>query len=165
MSQAMPQNPSIALAALLLPLVLGQPADAEEPQAWNQQAVSELATQMADEIKRLRNAARKEPHIISAASTGKKPAATLYLDTLRKLDRTSAKLSRQLADGAGAEETRGTARRVDSLLRDLDEQGTRLHSTEWTRAFLEPARKLAAELRNDYANALPGDAPADGSES
>ena len=147
------RNPLIAMAILFVPLSFTQPASGSEAKAWDQKSVSELANQMASEIKRVRAAARKEPHIISAGSTAKQRAAALYLDTLKKLERTSAKLARELDNGATYRETSGIARRVDSLLRDLDEQGAKLHSTEWTNQFLESAKKIANELRSYYASA------------
>lgn len=149
------RNPLIAMAILFVPLSFAQPVSGLETKAWNQESVSELANEMAGEIKRVRAAARKEPHIISAGSTGKQRSAALYLDTLKKLDRASAKLARELGNGATPQETSGIARRVDSLLRDLDEQGAKLHSTEWTNQFLEPAKKIADELRSYYASVSP----------
>jgi hypothetical protein len=156
----MQRNLMIAQAILFLSLSFAPAAIGSEDKTWDQDRVSELAKEMAGEIKRVRAAARKEPHIISAGTTGKQRSAALYLDTLKKLERASAKLARQLGAGETPQETSGTARRVDSLLRDLDEQGAKLHSTEWTNQFLESAKKIAGELRSYYDSIAPDATPA-----
>lgn len=156
----MPRNRMIAVAILFLPLSFAPPAIGSEDKVWDQETVSRLANEMASEIKRVRAAARKEPHIISAGTSGKQRSAALYLDTLKKLERASAKLARQLDAGETPRETSGIARRVDSLLRDLDEQGAKLHSTEWTNQFLRPAKKIAEELRSYYDSVGPEEIPA-----
>ena len=117
---------------------------------WSQEQVTMLASQMAEKVKAMRLATRKEPQVISAGSVTKQRATKIYLQTLQKLDQAAAKLSRQLAAGDGRSQTLGTARRIDMLLRDVRQQGAALYSTEWTGVHLDPALSLAAQLRSFY---------------
>jgi len=121
-----------------------------QQQAWNQEEVTLLATQMDDEFKKMRVAVRKEPHIIAAGNPTKQRTARVYVEKLRVLNRAAAKLSRQLSAGEGREQTLSTARRVDSLLRDVRQQAVKLHSTGWTDQYLDPALGLASQLRSFY---------------
>ncbi len=141
------------LALLALLFWVSPHSASAQPKSWDQAEVTELAARMAQEIKRMRTAVRKEPQVISAGTTSKQRTTALYLDTLKKLERTSAKLARQLADEQDREQTLGTARRLDALIRDADDQGAKLFSTEWTNKHLEPATALARELRGYYGSA------------
>jgi hypothetical protein len=142
-----------ALALLTLALWIHPDAASAQSKAWDQAKVTELASQVAQEIKSMRAAMRKEPQVISAGTTSKQRTTALYLDTLKKLERSSAKLARQLATEQNREQTLGTARRIDSLLRDAEDQGAKLFSTEWTDKHLEPATALVGELRAYYEGA------------
>ena len=124
-----------------------------QDKAWDQAEVTQLAAQMAQTIKDMRVAIRKEPQVISAGTTSKQRTTALYLDTLKKLERTSAKLARQLAEEQDREQTQGTARRIESLARDAQDQGAKLFSTEWTNKHLEPATALLRKLRGYYKSA------------
>jgi hypothetical protein len=122
---------------------------------WNQEEVTQLATQMDDEFKKMRVAVRKEPHIIAAGNPTKQRTAKLYVEKLRVLNRAAEKLSRQLSEGQNREQTQGTARRIDSLLRDIRQQSVKLHSTGWTDQYLDPALGLASQLRAFYGVEIP----------
>ena len=58
-----------------------------------------------------------------------------------------------MAEEQDWEQTLGTARRLDTLIRDADDQGAKLFSTEWTDKHLEPTTALARELRGYYESA------------
>ena len=131
-------------------IILGPGAALAQQSDWDPEQVAELAGQMATEVRRMRTAIRKEPHVIRAASTTKQRATAVYLETLKKLDQAAAKLARQLSAGDSREQTLGTARRIDSLLRDVRQQGAKVHSTDWTQRHFDPALGLAAQLRTYY---------------
>jgi hypothetical protein len=121
--------------------------------------VTALAGQLSEQVKALRSATRKEPQVISASNASKQRATSLYLDTLKKLDRTSGKLARQLTAGEDREQTVGTARRIDSLLRDARDQGRKLYTTDWTTQHIEPLASVVAELRTFYSAQASGPKP------
>lgn len=133
---------------LLLIAGLGPAFGQQSP--WDPEQVAEVAGQMASEVKRMRTAVRKEPHVIGAGSTAKQRATAVYLESLKKLDQAAAKLARQLSAGETREQTLGTARRIDSLLRDLRQQSAKVYSTDWTQQHVDPALGFAAQLRAYY---------------
>jgi len=140
---------ALALSLCLAGFLAISAASADENE-WDQARVTEVAERLASEVKAMRAAARKEPQAISAGTPTKQRTAALFLETLKKLERATAKLARQLADQETRQQTRGIARRVDSLLRDAVSQGGNLNSTQWTQRFADPALALAGELRNFY---------------
>ncbi len=139
----------LALSFCLAGYLAGPAASADET-SWDQAHVTDVAEQLASKVKAMRAAARKEPQAISAGTAAKQRTTALFLDTLKKLERATAKLARQLASQETRQQTEGTARRVDSLLRDAATQGANLNSTQWTSQFADPALVLAAELRSLY---------------
>ena len=129
-------------------------ATSEGGKTWDSDRVSELADELAQQVKNMRAAARKEPQAISAGTSAKQRTTYLFLDTLKKLERSTAKLARQLANEETRQQTAGTARRVDSLLNDATEQGRNLNSSQWTSQYADPALALAAKLRAFYQENL-----------
>ena len=146
---------------LLLVSMAMSPVWAQQ-ETWNQEQVTALAIQMADEVKRMRVAVRKEPHIVSAGNPSKQRTGKVYLEKLKLLKSAASKLSRQLSAGETRDQTMATARRIDSLLRDVRQQSAQLHSTDWTNQHLDPALGLAAQLRAFYGVAV---APVSGEEA
>ena len=146
----MQRTAGIAIALLVLVASLRAEPVLAQDQAWDQEQVTELATRMADSVKQLRLATRKAPHVIEAGGTTRSRATAVYLETLKRLDQAASKLARQLRAGETREQTLGTARRIDSLLRDVRQQGANLYSTQQTNVHLDPALGLAAQLRGYY---------------
>ncbi|MEE3326466.1 MAG: hypothetical protein VX252_03980 [Myxococcota bacterium] len=136
-----------------------------QEKAWNQEEVAVLASQMSEEVKRMRIAVRKEPQIISAGNPTKQRTGKVYLEKLRMLKAATAKLTRQLSAGETRDQTLSTARRIDSLLRDVRQQAAKLHSTVWTDQHLDPALGLAAQLRAYYGIEIPPPSEAGGDET
>lgn len=147
------QRTATAVMAMVLFVLLAsfraEPVSAQE-EAWDQEQVTELASRMATAVKQLRTMTRKEPHVVSAGTTSKQRITATYLETLKRLDQAASKLARQLEAGETREQTLGTARRIDSLLRDVRQQSAKLHTTEQTDQHLNPALGLAAQLREYY---------------
>ena len=141
---------SLVLISVLAFLFPGFAAS-DAPRVWDSETVSKLAGELAQQVKDIRTAARKEPQAISAATASKQRATLQFLETLKKLDRATGKLARQLASGETREQTTGTARRVDSLLKDAADQGRRLNPSQWTSQYADPALALAAQLRTFYS--------------
>lgn len=149
---------SILALSLCLAGYLAGPAASAEEKSWDQAHVTDVADRLASQVKAMRAAARKEPQAISAGTPTKQRTAALFLETLKKLERATAKLARQLASHETRQQTLGIARRVDSLLRDAVNQGANLNSTQWTSQFSDPALVLAAELRRLYSETETSDA-------
>jgi hypothetical protein len=149
----------LLLSPILLSFALFPARAISEDVAWDQARVTALAGQLSEQVKALRSATRKEPQVISASNASKQRATSLYLDTLKKLDRTSGKLARQLTAGEDREQTVGTARRIDSLLRDARDQGRKLYTTDWTTQHIEPLASVVAELRTFYSAQASGPKP------
>ncbi len=147
----------VAGLSLLFGLSGPAPSAIAESGTWDQARVSLLANQLAEHVKALRTATRKEPQVISASNASKQRATAVYLDTLKKLDRASAKLARQLSAGETREQTVGTARRIDSLLRDAEEHGRKLFATDWTKKHMEPIASVVTELSTFYPPKTSGD--------
>ena len=82
-----------ALLLLILPLFIGAPHARADGDNWDPDKVTELANRLAGEVKAMRAATRKEPQIIAASTTTKQRATATYLETLKKLERTTGKLA------------------------------------------------------------------------
>ena len=138
------------LAILGLSLSVTGIAASEGGKTWDSDRVSELADELTQQIKAMRAAARMDPQAISAGTPAKQRTTHLFLDALKKLERATAKLARQLANEETRQQTAGTARRVDSLLKDATEQGRKLNPSQWTSQYAAPALALASQLRAFY---------------
>ena len=136
-----------------------------QTQEWNQEEVTRLATQMAEEVKQMRIAVRMEPHIIAAGNPTKQRQARVYLDKLKMLKAATAKLSRQLAAGETREQTLSAAGRVDALVRDIRQQSTKLHATGFTDQYMDPVLGRAAQIRAFYGLEIPPPNPVEGDEA
>ena len=145
----------VSSLALVLLLVSSSGLARAQEQAWDQEEVTRLATQMAEEVKQMRIAVRMEPHIIAAGNPTKQRQARVYLDKLKMLKAATAKLSRELAAGQTREQTASAAGRVDALLRDIRQQATKLHATAFTDQYMDPVLGLAAQLRAFYGLEIP----------
>mgnify|MGYP006158767181 CR=1 FL=1 len=138
------------LAILGLSLSVTGVATSEGGKTWDSDRVSELANELAQQVKSMRAAARMDPLVISAGTPAKQRTTQLFLDALKKLERTTAKLARQLANEETRQQTAGTARRLASLLKDATEQGRKLNSSQWTSQYADPALALASQLQDFY---------------
>ncbi len=136
----------LALAAL--------PAMAQTA-TWNQQEVTALAVQLAEEAKNVRRAVRSEPSIVEGSQMNRK-VTTQYLDTLQKLERATGQLARKLTAGEGHDETLGSARRIGMLLRDTRTLARRLDVPAPTAKYIEPAEQTIEKIQPFYASVEPG---------
>ncbi|MCH6563594.1 MAG: hypothetical protein IH800_14385 [Myxococcales bacterium] len=112
---------SLCLTAVLA-ILIGAPAALAEEDGWDQERAAKLARTLTQQVSELRR------HLKSQApgSVGATQRQRFALEEdLRLLGHTTKRLARALEQGKGREETRPTARRVGSFLRDTraDAQG------------------------------------------
>lgn len=122
---------------------------------WNQEHVTELAQALNSSVRELRRAALNEPALRDARRGQAQGPATRYLDALRDLERATGQLARQLEAGQGFEDTLGTARRVGTLLRDVQVQARRLMLTESQWQVIDPALDIIQKLSPYYSSQSP----------
>jgi len=157
--------PAAALGALLAfaPLAAvaehheGTPAS-EEPaaegpptQEWNQERMTELSGELATAMAQLRRTFRKEPGFRNPQSPNQRAVHNME-QTLRSLELSTRKLSNQVKGGAGLEDTRGTARRIGTLLNDADMWSRRIMTSVWVEERVRPAMKLINEIAPYYGS-------------
>jgi hypothetical protein len=144
---------------ILLILVLGLAASLgaaeSEPIAWDQSRVSELASQLQEAVKGLRDSARKQGR--PTGGSGQVRAYNRLLDRLRLIEAESRHLAASLGGGAGRDETEPVFERLDLLRRDAAEEARRLFMTKPLMDRIETARGVLEELRPYYQG--PGQAP------
>ena len=114
--------PAIALLVSLA-LLVALPAASAEQKEWDQAAVTELAKQLAEVTRSIRQATRRaEP---PGHGSGLRLAHLQGQDDLRMLQNSVNSLARQLENGVGREETYSTFRRIRTLRNDLAETARR----------------------------------------
>jgi hypothetical protein len=120
-----------------------------QQKTWNQEQVATLARDLATAVREVRNATRAQPGGGDRMQMNSQAMAQ-YLQTLQQLDRATGQLARQLEAGEGHDQTLGTARRIDMLLRDARTQSRRLDIPEPTRKRIEPALALIEQITPYY---------------
>jgi len=116
---------------------------------WNQQAMTDLSSQLAESMSALRKTFRKEPAFRSQEAPGRRAAHQME-QTLRKLETSTRQLRSRVAGGAGFEETQGIARRIGMLLNDADVEGRKIMTSAWMAESVQPAMKLINEIAPYY---------------
>jgi hypothetical protein len=140
---------TIAAAALLL-----APATAAaDLQTWDQEKVSALASELAEAIKAVRGAALNEPTLRGGGTGGR--ASQQYLDSLKQLERSTAKLATRLGEGEDREQSLNVARRIGTLLRDAQESGRRLMLTQSSFDEIDRAVAVIQQLSPFYTDRDP----------
>jgi len=128
-------------------------ADAAEdttPQLeWDSERMTQLTADLATAMRDVRNSFRKNP-VMQTPDSGKRRTADQMMEVLRGLDRHTASLATRVSRGQTAEETRPTARRIGTLLRDANQLGRRLMTSEWTDQRILPAMELINEIAPYY---------------
>jgi len=122
---------------------------AVERKPWNQEEMVTLTTGLAGAVREVRDAWRKEP--ASRESSGPKRATTVRItQTLRDLDQRTSALATRVENGAGYDETLGVARKINVLLRDLDEQARGVMTSAWMDEKVKPAMDLINQIAPYY---------------
>lgn len=118
---------ALVVAVLALGVAAGAPAPAAdkpagEPVRWDQQRVTKMAVELADAVREAREAVRRSP---MSQNIGQRTTYYELLETMRLVDNTARHLKKRLQAGEGADETRATFERINSLRQDAEEQGRR----------------------------------------
>lgn len=122
--RAMAGRPAAFACVAILGLLAASPARAEapkgEPVKWDQARVTQYAVQLHDAVEAAVQAMRQSPVQITPAQR-----TTWYdlKEDLRLIENTSSHLQAELQAGAGADETRATFDRTESLRHDAEEHG------------------------------------------
>ena len=135
-------------------LLLASAAPAAELAPWDQERATQLAVELADVAKQIRQAFRKQPQEVTAVQ---ERARGEYLETLRALEKATKQLASRLQAGQGRDETLPVARKIRSLLNDAETTARKFMETAQMRELYEPADRLLAEL-GPYYFAPEGDA-------
>jgi Tfp pilus assembly protein PilV len=137
----------LSAALLAASALLASAASARE--AWNQQTVTALATELADATKALKQTLRKDPDLRDGYRQGD-PVVSRYANAIDGIDRSARQLAKRLAAGEGYEETLGVAKKIDGLVREAEVQGAKIMTTVWMEEKLRPVEDLLARLGRYY---------------
>ena len=118
---------------------------------WDQERMTELSSQLAKEMKAVRNAFRNDP-IANEPVSPHRRAAQQMSDTLRHLHRTASQLHTRVKGGGDYEQTLGIARKIGTLLNDADELGRRIMSSTWTNERVKPAMETLNQIAPYYGS-------------
>jgi hypothetical protein len=127
-------------------------ADRDVPvKEWDQERMTQLTADLSKAMRAVRNTFRNDP-ILRSPDSMMQRSANQMMTTLRQLDQTCSSLASEVAKGRTADETRDTARRIGMLLRDANNLGRSIMTTEWTDAKIKPAMELINEIAPYYGH-------------
>lgn len=139
----------LAIPTLVLPVpAIAAHHEPGEASAWDQEAVSALAQQLADGVKGIRNAFRNEPSATIASAEAR--ARYELQDILRRLEGETRYLAKQLAEGRGHDETLPVFETLLMLVRDAQDEGRRIYLQTEVRKRVVAARVHLAQLDPYY---------------
>jgi hypothetical protein len=126
-------------------------AEASEPVdlPWDAEKMSTLTAQLSKEVRALRNAYRQSPNYANDQNPNRLSAQAMS-DTLKSLDQSCASLAKRVKKGENAEQTRGLARSIGSLLNDVDQHSRQLMIGEWTQEKARPAMETINAIAPYY---------------
>jgi hypothetical protein len=150
MNRSIVVTPVLASVVALVLALHAAPARAQGA-AWDQDRVTELASQLADVVVELQVAFRREP--VPHVAQGSARARHSFRDSLRVLRTESRALASELEAGAGVEETWPIVRRARVVIRDLREDGRRINWQEPAVGHARRAEELIGQLAPFYASA------------
>ncbi len=112
---------SLCLTAILA-ILIGAPAAGAEEDGWDQERAAKLARTLTEQVSEIRRHLKRQAPGSVGVTQGRRFALE---EDLRLLGHTTKHLATKLEQGTGREETRPTARRVGSFLRQTraDAQG------------------------------------------
>ena len=153
-----PRAVRIAVSIAAAVLICGSAhAEAGESIPWDQKAATELAGQLAESVRDLRQTVRRNP--VPMIASGQAAATHRLLDQLRLIRSESNHLHSRLADGEGRLETQPVFRRINELRRSAAENARRMHMPEATLDEIDSARELLAKLARYYGDEVSSGLP------
>jgi hypothetical protein len=122
---------------------------AQARQAWDQDAVNSLASDLAAATRALKETVRREPQIAEGAQTGE-PNVALFLESIDALGKSARRLTRALVDNKGYEDTLPIATKIRGLVGDAEQYGAGVMTTAWMQEKIEPVEELLAKIGAYY---------------
>lgn len=123
--------------------------DVEPDLAWDPERMTQLTAELSKAVSAVRDSFRNDP-LMNTPDSSKRRSALQMNDLLRNLDRQCRSLAAQVKSGKGRADTSGTARRIGTLLRDANELGRGLVTSEWTDQRIRPAMELVNQIAPYY---------------
>lgn len=148
----------LAVAAGLVSLLAVAAPGALAETAWDQKAVTDLATKMAKSVKDLNLTVKKNPE--AQAGSPQRRAQFNARESLRLMVNVSQRLASQLQAGEDKDATLGTFKRFQSLRRDAEDEGRKGNIPAPTLEKLVSAQALMDQLAPYYEDAPAAAAPA-----
>ena len=132
-------------------LTLAPPPTLAAQQPWDQQKVTEIASQLAEAVSGVYNEFRMQPE----ASIASMQASARYRlqDELRLLENETRELARQLKSGEGLDATQPIYERIGVVARDARENARKQLTVEPIQRRVDRAEELWAQLTPYYTNA------------
>jgi hypothetical protein len=124
-------------------------ADAAE-QAWDQAKVTELASTLADQAKKVRDAQRRAP--TPNVASGYSRAHMRFTDDLRLITNEAKHLNKQLKQGGDRQATQPVYDRLAVLVANDREDAERMMIVEQVATQIEAARATMNGLRGYYGD-------------
>lgn len=131
----------------VLALAPGPEANARE--AWDQEAVTALAAELAGATQTLEKTLRREPHLTTATQQGGRNALGLW-EAVNRLKKSARQLRSRTEAGAGYEETLPIAKKIRTQVRDAKEYGSRVMNTALMDKEVKPVQDLLDRLAAYY---------------
>jgi hypothetical protein len=129
----------------------GEEAKDEGRKPWDQAAMTGLSAELATSAAQIRRTFRQDPSFRNP-KTPNQNAVHQMEQTLRNLEITTRRLSRQVKAGRTAESTEGLARRIGMLLNDADMWGRRIMTSAYMEEQVRPAMKLINQIAPYYGS-------------
>ncbi len=147
--ESAPATAAAAEAAVSADAPEGAGEDTVPELEWDQARMTQLTSDLAKAIAAVRTSFRNDP-VMNSPDSQKRRSAAQMSDILRNLERHCRSLATQVERGGTADDTRGTAQRIGTLLRDANQVGRRLMTSAWTDQRIKPAMELINEIAPYY---------------
>ena len=144
-------SPAVGSTVLALVIAFAGTSSGAPSVEWNQDRVTELAVELSAAVHNLHRSFRREPR--PPFGSGQARARHQFADTLRVLRTEARALASQLESGAGFEETFPIARRSGVLIRDLRQEGRRMHWGEPLLGLVQRVDELIGQIAPFYFDA------------
>jgi hypothetical protein len=142
---------TLSVLAIIGMLALAGPAAALDVQDWNQERVSELATQFQVSADKLYQSARVERY----EPMQRFNKVFLIVEDLNLLRRYASRLARQLQNGENREATEVLVERITFLVREIRVKRTGAQILENSQDEIATARAQLEEIVRYYGKTLP----------
>jgi hypothetical protein len=142
---------TLSALAIIGILTLAGTAPALDVETWDQERVTDVATQFETVVDQLFRAARLE----TWEPMQRKNAIYLIVQDLRALRRHSTRLAAQLREGQGRDETLPLFERIERVVRDIRAKRGMAPILQGKEAEIDAARGKLEELSAFYGRTLP----------